>query len=141
MKKTKNEWKKELPSSVFHILWEKGTEPAFTGKYIDEHRKGRYHCAGCKKPLFDSSAKFHSGSGWPSFTQPIQSDAVDTKPDLSLGMRRIEVLCASCGGHLGHVFNDGPKPTCLRYCINSAALSFQEDSTNQKMEEKDDEDK
>ena len=134
MKKTKKEWKKALPPSVFHILVEKGTEPAFTGKYVDEQRTGIYHCAGCHNPLFHSSAKFHSGSGWPSFTQPVSKDAVDTKPDLSMGMRRIEVLCNHCGGHLGHVFNDGPKPTGLRYCMNSAALSFHEENKEKRGE-------
>lgn len=139
MKKTKEEWRNVLPSSVFHILWEKGTEPPFTGKYVDEQRQGIYLCAGCHNPLFDSSTKFHSGSGWPSFTQPFCIDAVDTKPDLSMGMRRIEVLCGSCGGHLGHVFDDGPKPTGLRYCINSAALLFQEKKSEEQMEGKNDE--
>jgi peptide-methionine (R)-S-oxide reductase len=126
MKKTKEEWKKHLSPSVFHILWDKGTEPPFTGKYVDEKRKGIYRCAGCRNPLFSSDAKFHSGTGWPSFTKPVDDSAVITQEDHSLGMKRTEVLCASCGGHLGHVFPDGPAPEKTRFCMNSAALSFQE---------------
>lgn len=125
MKKSVEEWKKILPHDAFHILWENGTEPPFTGEYVDEERNGIYHCAGCGNQLFDSKDKFHSGSGWPSFTKPIHSDAVTKKIDLSLGMKRIEVRCSSCSGHLGHVFNDGPKPEGTRYCINSKALTFE----------------
>jgi peptide-methionine (R)-S-oxide reductase len=125
MKKSVEGWKKSLPPDIFHILWENGTEPPFTGKYVDEERNGVYRCAGCDNLLFDSNDKFHSGSGWPSFTKPIHSDAVTKKIDLSLGMKRIEVRCSSCGGHLGHVFNDGPKPEGTRYCINSKALTFE----------------
>lgn len=124
MEKRVKEWKKILPKEVFHILWEKGTEPPFTGKYVDEDLEGVYVCAGCKHDLFDSSSKFHSGSGWPSFTKSINPDAVSRKPDFSFGMKRTEVLCAFCGGHLGHVFDDGPKPEGERYCINSLALKF-----------------
>lgn len=124
MKKSVEEWKKDLPKEVFHILWEKGTEPPFTGKYVDTTSDGVYVCAGCQQILFDSSSKFHSGSGWPSFTQPIKQDVVIKKQDTSFGMKRIEVLCASCGGHLGHVFDDGPNPEGKRFCINSAALKF-----------------
>ena len=124
MKKSVEEWKKDLPKEVFHILWEKGTEPPFTGKYVDTTSDGVYVCAGCQQILFDSSSKFHSGSGWPSFTKPIKQDVVIKKQDMSFGMKRIEVLCASCGGHLGHVFDDGPNPEGKRYCINSAALKF-----------------
>lgn len=127
MKKSIDEWKKDLPRSVFHVLWEKGTDPPFTGKYVDEKISGFYLCAGCHQQLFSSDSKFHSGSGWPSFTKPIKSDAVTTKPDHSLGMKRIEVLCSSCGGHLGHVFDDGPPPDGKRYCINSTALTFDPD--------------
>jgi peptide-methionine (R)-S-oxide reductase len=126
MEKTVEEWKKILPEKVFHILWEQGTEPPFTGELVDEDRVGVYHCAGCGRMVFDSSAKFHSGSGWPSFTKPIRKDAVDTKTDMSFGMKRIEVRCSCCGGHLGHVFDDGPPPEKKRYCINSAALVFKE---------------
>ena len=120
----KKEWKKKLPQDVFHILWEKGTEPPFSGKYVDETSNGVYICAACKQKLFDSSSKFHSGSGWPSFTKPIRTDVVVNKPDLSHGMKRVEVLCGSCGGHLGHVFDDGPTPERKRYCINSKALQL-----------------
>ena len=125
MDKSVEEWKKSLPRDVFHTLWENGTEPPFTGKYVDEERNGVYYCAGCGNQLFDSKDKFHSGSGWPSFTKPIHSDAVKKQIDLSLGMKRTEVRCSSCGGHLGHVFNDGPKPEGTRYCINSKALTFE----------------
>jgi peptide-methionine (R)-S-oxide reductase len=124
MKKSVEQWKKELPKEVFHILWEKGTEPPFTGKYVDTTSDGVYVCAGCKQKLFDSSSKFHSGSGWPSFTKPIKKESVIKKSDKSFGMKRIEVLCSVCGGHLGHVFDDGPKPGEKRFCINSAALEF-----------------
>ena len=124
MKKSVEEWKKDLPKEVFHTLWEKGTEPPFTGKYVDTTSDGVYVCAGCQQILFDSSSKFHSGSGWPSFTKPIKQDVVIKKQDMSFGMKRIEVLCASCGGHLGHVFDDGPKPEGKRFCINSTALKF-----------------
>jgi len=102
MKKSIEEWKKNLPPDVFQILWDDGTEPPFTGKYVDENRKGIYHCAGCENRLFDSEDKFHSGSGWPSFTKPIGAKAIKEQLDLSLGMKRTEVRCALCGGHLGH---------------------------------------
>ena len=124
MKKSIEEWKKNLPPDVFQILWDDGTEPPFTGKYVDENRKGIYHCAGCENRLFDSEDKFHSGSGWPSFTKPIGAKAIKEQLDLSLGMKRTEVRCALCGGHLGHVFDDGPQPEGKRYCINSKALKF-----------------
>ncbi len=124
MKKSIEEWKKILPHEVFHILWNNGTEHPFTGKYVNENRTGIYHCAGCDNKLFDSKDKFHSGSGWPSFTKPIESNAVKKNLDLSLGMKRTEVRCAFCGGHLGHVFDDGPKPEGTRYCINSKSLKF-----------------
>jgi len=117
------EWKKILTQGQYYILREKGTEPAFTGKYWNHKEAGIYHCAGCKTPLFQSETKFASGCGWPSFFD-IKSDLVDLKKDTSHGMIRTEVLCSKCGGHLGHVFNDGPKQTGLRYCINSGALLF-----------------
>ncbi len=122
--KSNDEWKKVLPEDVYHIMREQGTERAFTGQYWDKHEKGVYYCAACDLALFDSETKFESGSGWPSFYQPIAQNAVEKETDTSYGMVRDEVHCARCGGHLGHVFDDGPKPTGLRYCINSASLSF-----------------
>ncbi len=122
--KTKEEWKKQLTPEQFHILREKGTERAFSGKYSDFHEHGIYRCAGCGLDLFRSEDKFESGTGWPSFTRPIAPENVTEKPDNSLFSRRTEVLCRRCGGHLGHVFDDGPRPTGLRYCMNSAALQF-----------------
>ncbi len=122
--KSEDEWKKELPQDVYEIMREKGTERAFTGKYWDHHDKGVYLCAACQLPLFESETKFESGTGWPSFYKPVSGDAVESETDRSYGMVRSEVHCARCGGHLGHVFDDGPKPTGLRYCINSASLQF-----------------
>lgn len=122
--KNQDEWKKELPREVYEVMREKGTERAFTGKYWDHHDKGVYLCAACQLPLFESETKFESGTGWPSFYKPVSGDAVESETDRSYGMVRSEVHCARCGGHLGHVFDDGPKPTGLRYCINSASLQF-----------------
>lgn len=125
MKKTEEEWRQELTPEQYHVLREKGTERAFTGALYQNHEDGTYHCAGCGALLFQSDTKYESGSGWPSFYNPADSDAVETHEDNSFGMRRIEVTCARCGGHLGHVFLDGPRPTGLRYCINSASLKFE----------------
>ena len=120
------DWKKVLTDEQYKILREKGTEPAFTGKYVDNKKDGTYVCAGCGNALFSSKTKFDSGSGWPSFWDAISEGSVDLKSDNSLGMRRVEVVCSKCGGHLGHVFDDGPEPTGKRFCINSLSLNFKE---------------
>jgi peptide-methionine (R)-S-oxide reductase len=122
--KTDAEWKKVLTPEQYHILRGKGTERAYSGKYADYHEHGVYRCAACGLDLYSSEDKYDSGTGWPSFTAPIAPENIITRPDNSFFMRRTEVLCRRCGGHLGHVFDDGPKPTGLRYCMNSAALSF-----------------
>lgn len=120
------EWRDRLTPEQYHILRQAGTERAFTGALEKNKATGLYHCAGCDAPLFDSDAKYESGSGWPSFTRPVSADAVDLIEDDSHGMRRVEVRCAACEGHLGHVFPDGPGPDGTRYCMNSAAMSFEE---------------
>lgn len=125
VKKTDAEWKKILTPNQYFILREQGTEPPFQNEYFDNHDKGNYFCAGCGLPLFNSKTKFESGTGWPSFYDPIAKSRVKEAVDNSLGMTRGEISCARCGGHLGHVFDDGPKPTGLRYCMDSGALIFQ----------------
>ncbi|MEQ9287017.1 MAG: peptide-methionine (R)-S-oxide reductase MsrB [Cyclobacteriaceae bacterium] len=122
--KTEAEWKKELSPEEYYILREKGTERAFTGKYWNHKEKGIYKCKGCGEPLFLSDNKFDSGCGWPSFFQPAENEKITESMDKSHGMYRTEVTCSNCGGHLGHVFTDGPQPTGLRYCINSASIDF-----------------
>jgi len=125
VQKTDEEWKRELTPAEYHVLREKGTERAFTGKLWDNHEKGVYRCAACGNDLFVSDTKFDSGTGWPSFSEPIAAENVETERDASLMMVRTEVHCSRCGGHLGHVFPDGPRPTGLRYCINSLSLDFE----------------
>ena len=124
MNKTNEEWRKILPEDLYHLSREKGTEPPFSGKYYYHKEKGVYVCASCGQPLFSSQHKFDSGSGWPSFYQPMQQDVVEEDLDLSYGMHRTEIHCSHCGAHLGHVFEDGPNPTGLRYCVNSGVLDF-----------------
>jgi peptide-methionine (R)-S-oxide reductase len=130
MPNTEAEWRVKLEPEQFRVLRQGDTERAFTGKYWDSKAKGVYRCAGCGSELFSSETKFESGSGWPSFFQPIDPDTIDTEEDRSFGMVRSEIKCANCGGHLGHVFDDGPRPTGLRYCVNSASLELEPDESD-----------
>jgi peptide-methionine (R)-S-oxide reductase len=127
VKKSEQEWREQLGEQEYHVLREKGTERAFTGEYHAEKAKGVYRCRGCGAPLFSSETKFDSGTGWPSFTEPMERGNIATETDRSHFMTRTEVLCSNCGGHLGHVFPDGPGPTGLRYCINSCSLDLEKD--------------
>ena len=127
IEKTKEDWKAELTAEQYHVLREKGTEAPFSGEYVHTKKDGTYTCAACGAELFDSKTKFESGTGWPSFYEPKNTENVELRPDNSFFMRRTEVVCKRCGGHLGHVFDDGPDPTGQRYCINSAALKLKEE--------------
>jgi peptide-methionine (R)-S-oxide reductase len=126
--RSEQEWREKLTPQQYEILRECGTEPAFTGEYWDKHDPGSYLCAGCGTELFRSDAKYDSGTGWPSFWQAVDPNRIQTLDDFSGGRHRIEVRCAQCGGHLGHLFSDGPQPTGMRYCINSASLQFRGES-------------
>lgn len=124
VQRTEEEWRELLTPEQFHVMREKGTDRPFTGPLLNNHEEGVYHCAACNTPLFTSDKKFESGSGWPSFWLPVSPEAIEANEDNSMGMRRIEVTCAKCGAHLGHLFPDGPKPTGMRYCINGTSLDF-----------------
>lgn len=124
MNKTDDEWKKELDPQQYKVLRKKHTEPAFTGKLLHNKETGVYTCAGCGTELFSSESKYDSGSGWPSFWTALAKDKISEIPDRTLGMERIEIVCRNCGGHLGHLFDDGPRPTGMRYCVNSLSLGF-----------------
>jgi peptide-methionine (R)-S-oxide reductase len=121
-KMKEDDWKRQLTAEEFRICREKGTEPAFSGEYYDEKSVGTYLCRCCKRPLFNSTSKYDSGSGWASFYQPFDTESIEEQPDDTYGMNRVEILCAHCGSHVGHVFRDGPEPTGLRYCCNSLSL-------------------
>jgi peptide-methionine (R)-S-oxide reductase len=123
--KSNEAWRAQLTPDEYRVARERGTERAFTGRYVNHHEDGTYTCVGCGAALFDAATKFESGSGWPSYFAPVSPEIVETETDRTLGMNRVEVHCARCGSHLGHVFPDGPKPTGLRYCVNSLSLGFQ----------------